>query len=308
MPDLVAPVAQVGNFHARADTPAHESGAFRQPPNRAGDGSSEQERQHHHHAGCDEEHLEDGDALGAHHVVDVGALRRQHEGAAHGAEALHRYRDRHDDFAAIVDAHHARLEALQRVADLAVGLAVLRTELVIERQRAAAEPRADGDVAALENAGPLRRRRQVEAQHVVEIAAVEDEDAVPVVDARARISGRNQATQHWCDALRIDREFEPRECLLGGAVALAGLQLQQALGIDGDGVGLHRRRGGHRAGDDFALHQQALDARVDQAGAELGKIENSDHQREQAGDVKKDDAPAQTRKGDANEEVPALQQ
>ena len=308
VPDLVAPVAQIGNFHARADTPAHESGAFRQPPNRTGDGSGEQERQHHHHAGGDEEHLEDGDALGAHHVVDVGALRRQHEGAAHGAEALHRYRDRHDDFAAIVDAHHARLEALQCIADLAVGLAVLRTELVIERQRAAAEPGADGDVHPLEHAGFLRRRRQVEAQHIVEIAAVEDERAVAVVDAGAGIGRRHQAAQHRRDPLGIDREFEPRERLLGGAVALAGLQLEQAFGIDGDGVGLHRRGGGDGAGDDFALHQQALDARIDQAGAELGKIENSDHQREQAGDVEKDDAPAQTRKGDANEEVPASQQ
>src|SRR5262249_54310785 len=163
----------------------------------------------------DEEHLEDSDALGAHHVVDVGALRRQHESAAHGAEALYRHRDRHDDFTALVDTHHARLEALQRIADLAVALAVLRAELAIERQRAAAEPGADGDVAALENAGPLRRRRQVEAQHVVEIAAVEDEDAVAVIDARARIGGRDEATQHWCDPLRIDREFEPRKRLLG---------------------------------------------------------------------------------------------
>jgi hypothetical protein len=89
---------------------------------------------------------------------------------------------------------------------------------------------------------------------------------------------------------------------------LARLQLEQPLGIDGDGIGLHRRRGGDGAGDDFALHQQALDARVDQAGAELGQIKNSDHQRQQAGDVEKDDAPAQTRKGDADEEVPALQQ
>ena len=40
------------------------------------------------------------------------------------------------------------------------------------------------------------------------------------------------------------------------------------------------------------LHQQALDARVDQPGAELGEIENADDEREQPGDVEKDDAPA----------------
>ena len=66
------------------------------------------------------------------------------------------------------------------------------------------------------------------------------------------------------------------------AVAFAGLQLEQPVGIDRDGVGLDGGRGGDRAGDDFALHQQALHARVDQAGAELRQIENADDQREQA--------------------------
>jgi hypothetical protein len=54
------------------------------------------------------------------------------------------------------------------------------------------------------------------------------------------------------------------------------------------------------------LHQQALDAGIDEAGAELGEVENSDDQREQAGDVEKDDAPGQAGKGDADEEMPAL--
>ena len=66
--------------------------------------------------------------------------------------------------------------------------------------------------------------------------------------------------------------------------------------------------GGDGAGDDLALHQQALDARVDQTGAELRQIENADHEREQAGHVEEDDAPAQARKGDACEELPPAQQ
>src|SRR4029077_4642640 len=161
--------------------------------------------------------------------------------------------------AAIVDAHHARLEALQRVADLVVALAVLRRELAIERQRAAAEPGADGDIGALEKAGLPGRRRQVEAQNGVEIAAVEKEYAVAVIDARAGVGRRHQAAQHRRHPLRIDRELEPGQRLLVGPVALAGLQVEQALGIDGDVVGLYRRRGGKRARDDLALHQQALD-------------------------------------------------
>ena len=57
----------------------------------------------HHDGGGDQEHLDDGEPLGLDHVVDVAALRRQHQRAAHGAEALDRHRDRDDDFAAVVD-------------------------------------------------------------------------------------------------------------------------------------------------------------------------------------------------------------
>jgi len=56
------------------------------------------------------------------------------------------------------------------------------------------------------------------------------------------------------------------------------------------------------------LHQQALDARVDQTGTELREIENADHEREQAGDIEEDDAPAQARKSDAREQLPPAQQ
>jgi hypothetical protein len=62
------------------------------------------------------------------------------------------------------------------------------------------------------------------------------------------------------------------------------------------------------AGDDLALHQQALDARVDQTGAELRQIENTDHEREQPGHVEEDDAPAQARKSDVRDQLPPAQQ
>src|SRR2546430_7625798 len=83
---------------------------------------------------------------------------------------------------------------------------------------------------------------------------------------------------------------------------MAGLQLEQPLGIDGDGIRLHRSRGGNRAGNDLALHQQALDACIDQAGTELREVEHADDQREQAGHVEEDDAAAETRKGNARSE------
>ena len=60
-------------------------------------------------------------------------------------------------------------------------------------------------------------------------------------------------------------------------------------------VGFDRGRRRDGVGDDLALHQQALDARVDQAGAELRQIEDADHQHDQAGDVEEDDPPRQAR-------------
>ena len=53
--------------------------------------------------------LQDRQPLGGHHLVDVVALRREHQRAVHGAEALHRDGDRDDHLAAVVDAHHAAL-------------------------------------------------------------------------------------------------------------------------------------------------------------------------------------------------------
>ena len=55
------------------------------------------------------EHLQDREPLGGDHLVDVVALRRQHQRAVHRAKTLHRNGDRDDDFAALVDAHHAGL-------------------------------------------------------------------------------------------------------------------------------------------------------------------------------------------------------
>jgi len=84
------------------------------------------------------------------------------------------------------------------------------------------------------------------------------------------------------------------------------LQFEQLVGIDRDCVGLDRGRGRDRARDDLALHQQALHARIDQAGAELRQVQNADHEREQARDVEQHDAPRQARGGLRDQELPAL--
>ncbi len=308
MPDLVAPVGEIRDLDARADAPPHALGAGGEPPHRARDGAGQQHREHHHHAGGDEEHLEDRQPLGLHHLVDVAALGREQQRAAHGAEALHRHRDRDDHLAAVVDAHHAGVLSGERLRDLRIAGAVLRPELPVERQIAASEPGPDRDPGTLEKSRPLGiDRRQVEAHHVaapVEIAAVEQQHAFAVVDARARLGRRHQPAQHRRHPLGIDREFDGREPVVGRPVALARVQLHQPFGRDRDRVGLDRRRGRDGAGDDLALHLQALHARVDQAGAELREVKNPDDEGEQSGDVEKDDAPGEAGKALGEKELP----
>jgi hypothetical protein len=51
------------------------------------------------------------------------------------------------------------------------------------------------------------------------------------------------------------------------------------------------------------LHQQALRARVDQAGAELRQIEDADDEREQPDDVEQNDAPGEARRALRDDEA-----
>src|ERR1700731_3380465 len=115
------------------------------------------------------------------------------------AEPLHRHGDRDDDFAALVDAHHAALLALQRVGDLLITVAVLRPELAIEWKVAAIEPGTDRDRRAFGDARLLApRRRTFQPQHVaasVKGAAVENYSAVAVENAGAGFGWRNQPPQ-----------------------------------------------------------------------------------------------------------------
>jgi len=161
---------------------------------------------------------------------------------------------------------------------LRIASAVGRPEIAVGRQIAAPEPVLDRDPGALHAGRPVVGRIEIEAQHVaaaIEIAAVEQQHAFAIVDARLRAGRQHEAAQQRRDALGIDREIETGERLVRRSIALAGLQFEQLVGIDRDRVGLHR--GGCRdcAGDNLALHQQALHARLDQAGAELRKVENA---------------------------------
>src|SRR5262249_26028390 len=148
----------------------------------------------------------------------------------------------------------------------------------IGRQVAATEPRTDRDVGPFDNSRPFRSwRRQVKTQYVaaaIKVAAVEDQRAVAVIDARPRIGRRYQPPQQRRHPLRGDGKFETKKRVIGRAIAFARLQFQKSLRIDIDGVRL-RRLSGDRDGDELALNNQALYPRVDQAGSELGEVNDA---------------------------------
>ena len=61
-------------------------------------------------------------------------------------------------------------------------------------------------------------------------------------------------------------------------------------------------------GDQFALQDQALLARLNEAGPELGEIEDAEHEGEEARDVQKNNSARQAGKALGDEELPAVSQ
>ena len=164
----------------------------------------------------DAEDAQDRLALGGDDLVDVAALRRQQQHAEHGAEALDRHRDRDDLLALLGDAHHgrrARRSARSSLRDRP------------RRCRRAAPGRPAGRCGGRSRATNfctrsnevrllLVDRRQVVAQDLaarIEMARIEQQIGVAVVDAGARAGRRDQPPQHRRDALGIDREIEAVE-------------------------------------------------------------------------------------------------
>jgi len=63
-----------------------------------------------------------------------------------------------------------------------------------------------------------------------------------------------------------------------------------------------RRGDGTR--DDFARRQQILGPRVDQTGAELREVQNARHQRDQPGEIERNDAAGEAGEAERKEELP----
>ena len=62
------------------------------------------------------------------------------------------------------------------------------------------------------------------------------------------------------------------------------------------------------SGDDLGIDQQALRTRLDQAGAELREIEDARHQRDEAGQIERDDAAGEAGEREREEELPGAAQ
>ena len=294
--DLVGAGREIRNFDARTRATPHMFGGRSKSAHRAADSSREQEREHDHHRRGNAEYAQDDKSLCLHRVIDLAALRGQQERAMDCAETLHRHGHGDDDLAAVVRAHHARLQSVERAADLFVAAAVAGTEVPVERKLASRDALVDRIPLALEKSG-LRSLRcwQVESQNVaapVERARVEQQPPVAIVDAGARIRWSYEPAEQRRNALWIDRKIERRENFLVGSVALALSQFEQAIWIDRDRmrVGSSRRR--NRTGDDLALDQQTLDPRIDETSAVFRKIKNSRNQCDQAGKIEQNDAAA----------------
>ena len=153
--------------------------------------------------------------------------------------------------------------ALQRLGDLGHRLAVDEPRVVAARrirrrgEEIATERRSTRSKTPL----ALGRIGQIGAHHRAvrrKRARVEQEPAVAVVDARARMRRRDEAVEHRSDAFGIDGELDGLLVAFGGAAVWPGRELQQLVRIDGDRVGVDRRRGGDRRRDDVGLGRQAL--------------------------------------------------
>src|SRR5690606_26203826 len=154
-------------------------------------------------------HAEDDQPFEFDRMVDLAALCREHQRAVNAAETLYRYGYRYDHFTALVGADHARLHAIERACDFLVTFSVCRPGIGIKRKFAADDPLIDGIPLLLDELCDgsglcLHGRREIEAQNIsacVEGSRVEEERAVPVVNASSGIRRRDEPAQQRCNPL-----------------------------------------------------------------------------------------------------------
>src|SRR5260370_3075437 len=121
------------------------------------------------------------------------------------------------------------------------------------------------------------------------------------------LEGGNKAPQQRRHPSGAEGKSKAEKGVIGGTIGFDRVQLEKSLGVDVDRVGL-RALARNRNGYGFALGEQPLHVRIDQAGPELREIQNAEHEREQPGNVQKNDAARETRKNLIDEELPGVTQ
>jgi hypothetical protein len=297
MTDLVGSRREIGNLLSRLDAAPHAFGGLGELAHRFGDRSGKEHRQDEHDRREHEKEAQDRPSFRGDDGVDIAALRRQEKRAANLLPALDRHADRNDRLALRVDAHDRLGFAPQGVGNFGMRLCIADPGFVHAKFFGGGKPALDGQPQALEPRGVFRARiggvRPHDDPARGERARVEQQQAVPVVDARPGSRRRDQPAQDRADAFGIDREFDRFVLALGRRGVFAGRQLKQFFRIDGDRIRFDRGRGGDRGRDDLALRAQALGARIDDVGAKLIEIEKADDQHEKAAQIEHDDAPRQ---------------
>jgi len=311
--DLVATRGEIRDLGPARLAAADDLGRLREPSHGFGDRAGEDNGEKDGDAQRDQEDLHDGEALGAHDRVDVAAARREHQRAEHGAIPLDRHGDRDDEFAAIIDALHARRDAAQRTRDFAVDRAVLAACFLVAFEIAAGEQTEKRVAQASQRtcrlgAGERWKFKGDDLARGGELARIENEPTILVIEARARLRRQHEAAQDGRSIFRNDGEFAVATIVVhvaGGRLGadverLAAAALQR---IDDLGFGHRGRALGDGAGDDLGLSQQTLTPCVDQAFAKLIEIKYATDQDAKRDDVEDDDAARQAREAAAQEKA-----
>ena len=184
-------------------------------------------------AGGDQEDAHDRQPLGVDDVVDVAALGGQQQRAVDRAVALDGHGDRDDQLAAVVDAHDLRRRAVERGGDFLDSRGRWRRRAPCrsagrgcESHSVEVAPDASRATIRSSSSGGGRSKRRIWPREI-EVAGIDDQRAVAVVDAGARARRRDQPAQDRRDLLRIDGEVEVLVRLVERREALPGLQVEQ---------------------------------------------------------------------------------
>src|SRR5690606_3764626 len=185
--DLVLTMREVGDFLAAANAPPDADRGGRKPAQRIGDRRSKQQRKHDRYRRRNRKHPQNSPAFLSNDAVDV-ALSRKLQRAHDDPITLDRHRDGDDIFAllaATTDSLNGA--AFQGVHYFLVADAAAAGLLPVDRQAVVEKERTHPVAGPLPYARlRLFERRQLITQDLPQLARIEDQVCITVIDASAR--------------------------------------------------------------------------------------------------------------------------